>query len=203
MRAILLFHGWGGTGEELVRTLNVWTRRWPGVRLIGLEAPNPQDGDGGARQWFSRIAIDAGNRAARIAGARAGVDATVRNALAATGLDVAQTAWVGFSQGAMVVLDAITQGRFEPSAAIAIAGRLVVPPGVTATTDILLLHGERDDVVPAPNASAAQESLHQHGYTSKLVTFPQVGHQLTRDVVECAARFLDPKVAVPAGRTTP
>ena len=195
VRAILLFHGWGGTGEELARALDVWTRRWPGMRLVGLEAPNAQDGGGAARQWFSRIGIDAGNRAARIAGARAGVDAAVHGALQALSLDESQTAWLGFSQGAMVLLDAITQGRFSPRAAIAIAGRLVVPPCARVDTDILLLHGERDDVVPLTSANAADAALRQHGYATSLVTFPAVGHQLTRDVVEQAARFLDPRVA--------
>ncbi len=195
VRAIVLFHGWGGTGAELERTLGTWTRRWPGIKLIALEAPNLQDGASNGRQWFSRIGIDAGNRASRVTGAREGVDSALRAALAGTDLEVADTAWLGFSQGAMVVLDAITQGRFAPSAAIAIAGRLVLEPGLPVATDILLLHGERDDVVPASNAHAAHEVLHRNGYRSELALFPQVGHQLTRDVIERAARFLDPKVA--------
>ena len=64
----------------------------------------------------------------------------MHGALQALSLDESQTAWLGFSQGAMVLLDAITQGRFSPRAAIAIAGRLVVPPCARVDN----VHGDRN-----------------------------------------------------------
>lgn len=193
-RAILLFPGWGGTGAELRQTVSAWAQRWPGVELIGLDPPHPCDAGPSGRQWFSRIDINAANRVERVRGARSGFDAVLGDALAKAGLDASDTLWVGYSQGAMVVLDALARGCAAPRAAVAIAGRLIAPPTAPATTDVLLLHGERDDVVPVSASREAHRVLADHGYAASLVTMTRVGHQLTRDLLERAASFLDPYV---------
>ena len=191
IRAVLLFPGWGGNGLELKRTLEAGAMRWPGVALIGLDPPEPGDTGLPGRQWFSRVGITDANRAERVTSARAGLDQAVDAALAGAGVAATETAWGGFSQGAMVVLDAVAHGRHRPRAAVAIAGRLVSEPVATAATSLLLLHGERDEVVPVAASISAQATFAARGYACELVTYPRAGHQLTRPMIARAAAFID------------
>jgi len=54
----------------------------------------------------------------------------------------------------------------------------VVAQGIGAAT--LLLHGEKDDEVPASQAAQMHEKLKKFGKTSKLVTYPNAYHRFDR-----------------------
>ena len=103
------------------------------------------------------------NRLPRVGAARAEFDRVVQAQLDASGFadKLDRVAFVGFSQGSIMALDALVSGRWPVAALVAFFGRLASPeplaPKPGART--LLIHGEADPVIPAEEAPRAGHSI--------------------------------------------
>lgn len=126
---VILLHGVGSRGADLAQLANLWTEQLPDTAFAAPDAHFAFDQGGFGRQWFSVRGVTAANRPARVADARAAFDATVTAAIAEAGLAgrPERIAFVGFSQGAIMALDALASGRWPLGAVVAFAGRLAAP----------------------------------------------------------------------------
>ena len=151
------------------------------------------------RQWFSVVGVKAANRAERVEQARAGFDRIVAQEIEKAGFRgrLDRVALFGFSQGAIMSLDAIATGRWPVGAVVAASGQLAVPLGPTPafTTPVLLLHGERDDVVPVEETLRANRILKSAGFAVDARVYPNLGHSISPEGVQAAGEFLAAKLA--------
>lgn len=191
---VILLHGVGASGAELAPLGGALRGFLPGARFASPDAPSPFDGGGFGRQWFSIDGIGPLNRAERMAEARAGFDRVVRGAIGLAGLGgrLDRVALFGFSQGAIMALDAVADGRWPVGAVVAASGRLAMAPGPKAAvaTPILLLHGEADDVVPAEEARLAKPVLERAGFSVEAHFYPGLGHSISPEGLAAAGAFL-------------
>lgn len=175
-RLLIVLHGVGAHGSS-VAWMADHLRLPPGVAVEAPDAPDPFDAapHGPARQWFSVAGVTAANRAARVVAARAGFDAVVGGLIARHGLSdrLDRVALAGFSQGAIMGLDAVASGRWPVGLLLAFSGRFATPvPPVPVRTRILIAHGTHDTVIPVAEAGAAHEAL----AGSELLIEDRVGH---------------------------
>ena len=191
-------HGVGANGTDLA-PLGAGLRGFlPNAVFAAPDAPSPFDGGGSARQWFSVVGIDTAVRAERVKQARAGFDRIVAQEIEKAGFGARpeSVGFFGFSQGAIMSLDAIATGRWRIGAVVAASGRLALPPGPTAAsgTPVLLLHGERDDVAPAQETVRAEHVLKNAGFEVEARIHPSLGHSVSPQGVQAAGRFLAAKL---------
>jgi phospholipase/carboxylesterase len=103
-----------------------------------------------------------------------------------SGLGVAATALVGFSQGAIMALEA-TQRADAPALAgrvVAIAGRFAVPPAYPAPeTTFHLFHGKHDPVIPYRFAIEGAERLIALGADVTADVLPFVKHEIEAEIL--------------------
>jgi phospholipase/carboxylesterase len=100
-------------------------------------------------------------------------------------------AFVGFSQGAIMALDAVATGRWPVRAVVAASGRLVTAPEANEPlTKILLTHGENDPVISVQETRLAAERLRAAGFEVEAKLYPGLGHVLSAEGVETAGQFL-------------
>lgn len=175
----ILLHGVGAHGASLAWMADHLAL--PGLAFAAPDAPFAFDAapGGPARQWFSVAGVTPENRPARIAAARAPFDAVLAQTIAAHGLTghPDRVALIGFSQGAIMALDAVATGRWPVGALIALSGRLATqPPLSPAATKILIAHGKQDTVIPATEATSAHAALTAAGANPDLVLEDRVGH---------------------------
>lgn len=174
----ILLHGVGAHGASIAWMADHLALR--GLAFAAPDAPFAFDASpaGPARQWFSVAGVTAENRPARIAAARAPFDKTIKAAMAAHGItDPARVALIGFSQGAIMALDAIASGRWQAGALVAFSGRLATPvPLSPAPCPILIAHGLQDTVIPASEARTAHAALTAAGAHPDLILEDRVGH---------------------------
>jgi len=101
----------------------------------------------------------------------------------------AATTLIGFSQGAIMSLEATQQSASPVGRVVAIAGRFALPPRqAPATTQFHLLHGEHDRVMPIELAVRAHQQVQALGAASTLDRFPGLGHGIDARVMECVQR---------------
>ena len=142
----------------------------------------------------SAYPVTAQNRAERVAAARSDFDWTVRREIEKHGFAdrLGRVALVGFSQGSMMLLDAVATGRTPVAAGVAFAGRLVtdeaLPPA--GDTRLLLVHGAADTVVPPFELERARAKLTASGFAVESRLLPEIGLSIVPEAARIACEFL-------------
>jgi phospholipase/carboxylesterase len=182
-RLILLFHGVGARPDSMQPLGGALAEAYPSAVVISVRAPQRSD-VGFGWQWFSVRGIDEGNRPGRVAAIMPEFVASIRHWQQLYGLGAAATWLVGFSQGALMALEA-TQVAAGLAARIAsIGGRFARPPQrAPDETVIHVLHGEEDPVMPCARGVAACEQLQLLGAQVTLDLFPGLGHEIDGRVI--------------------
>jgi phospholipase/carboxylesterase len=202
--AVVVLHGWGAPGDDLVPLAEAFGR--PGVRFFVPAAPLPEMG--GGRAWWH---LDPNARPPHastdqlppgfqpnpaVVAARAAVQALI-----ATVVDrhaPTTVALVGFSQGAMLSIDVALAGAPGVDRVVAMSGVLLMD-SVSALVAphpspprFLLTHGRRDPVVPFANGDRGRELLEKHGFSVTWRPFDG-GHEIPPPVLADVDRFLFPR----------
>ncbi len=181
---ILLFHGMGATPEGLVPLGARLATTFPRSTVVSVAAPYPS-GNAGGREWFSVAGITETNRIERVAEVMPQFRAEVRAWQDEVDVTPTVTALVGFSQGAIMSLEASV---VEPSPAariVAIAGRYAqLPDAAPAHTTIHLVHGKEDPVIPYRYAIEAAHRLRDLGGDVTADVLPFVGHEINAEVAD-------------------
>lgn len=181
---LLLFHGVGSSAEDLLPLGEALAAHRPLAWVVSVRSPEPSD-LGGGWQWFSVRGITEANRPERVAAALPRFLQTVSHWQARAGVGARATTLIGFSQGAIMSLEA-TQADVSPAGrVIAIAGRFAQPPRkAPERTSVHLLHGEADGAMPVAVAVAAEASLRALGARVTLDRFARLGHGIDARVLE-------------------
>lgn len=181
----LLFHGVGSQPDSLRPLAEQLAQAFPQAAVLGVQSPQPCD-LGAGYQWFSIAGITEADRPTRIAAAMPAFIATVRHWQQQAGVAPAATALIGFSQGAIMVLEASHQQQEPPLAGrmVAIAGRYAseakAPP---ESTTLHLIHGKADSVVPYAHCVLAAEGLAAQGVDLTADIVPFLGHGIDDEVL--------------------
>jgi phospholipase/carboxylesterase len=181
---MLLFHGLGADADDLVPLGRRLARAYPQASVVSVQAPHACE-FGAGRQWFSVRDVDDANRVQRVAAALPAFVEQVRRWQRDTGAGVAQTALIGFSQGAIMALHTTLSEPALAGRVISLSGRFAELPSRPAPrTTLHLLHGMRDAVIPATLARDAAEHLVAIGADVTADLLPGLGHGVDEALVE-------------------
>ncbi|MDB5820054.1 MAG: hypothetical protein JWQ11_3694 [Rhizobacter sp.] len=177
----VLFHGVGANASRMQPIADRLVREYPQAAIVGIDAPHPFDAGPSAtgRQWFSVLGISEDNRAGRVAETLPAFIACVRAQQRRFELEWGRVALVGFSQGAIMSLEAV---QAEPQLAgrvLAFGGRYATPPRhAPHDTTLHLFHGIADATIPFREIADAAERLVALGADVTAEIEPGIGHEL-------------------------
>jgi phospholipase/carboxylesterase len=158
----VLLHGVGGQGAGLAALAQVLRHQFPKAAILAPDAPHPFDGGvaGTGRQWFSVQGITEDNRPERVAQALQTLLPWLKATQARLGLGPQATALAGFSQGAILAVEAVLAEDGLAGRVAAFSGRLAqLPTRAPRLTTLHWFHGSEDPVIPVQHARAALEHL--------------------------------------------
>ncbi|MCW5770573.1 MAG: alpha/beta fold hydrolase [Rhodospirillaceae bacterium] len=194
---VVLLHGWGADGNDLIGLAPPLSQILPHAEFLSPDAPYPCEA-GFGRQWFSL-----GDRspegdmsepvmAARLAAVAPLVDDFIDEALEQRGLAPDRLALIGFSQGTMTALYVGLRRPERVAGILGYSGHLVAaePPVTDPPPELLLIHGEDDDILPVAATRHAERALRQLGYPVSAVYRPGLGHGIDEDGLRRGAAFL-------------
>jgi phospholipase/carboxylesterase len=187
----VLLHGVGARASDLLPLAGKFRSAFPSAAILLPDGTFPFDGGGDGRQWFSIRGVTEENRPARVVEAMPALHALVRQAQRRCNVLPAETALVGFSQGAIMALEFSVMHDGGVGRVLAFSGRFAkLPEKAPESTTLHLLHGEEDMVIPVSHAYAAYERLLSlHGDTT-LDIASLVGHEIHDELAECAINRL-------------
>jgi phospholipase/carboxylesterase len=189
-RLVLLFHGVGSSAADLVPLGEAIAHAAPEAMVVSVDAAHPST-LGRGREWFSVVGVTEQDRPGRVAAAMPAFLQAVAHWQQESGLGADATVLAGFSQGAIMSLEA-TQADSPPAArVIALAGRFAqgvrrAPPGVR----FHLVHGEQDAVVPTRFSVEAAQALRALGAGVTLDLLPGLGHGIDARAVQLVIGYL-------------
>lgn len=194
-RLVILLHGLGADGTDLIGLATYWARLLPTAEFLSPNAPFPCDTAPYGYQWFSSQdrspeAVLGGVRAAAPI-----LDAFIDEAVAERGLADSDLALVGFSQGTMMSLF-VGLRRSRPVAGIVgFSGRLIAPELLASELRTrprtLLVHGTDDPLVPYSSLAAAETALNAAGVPVETATCFGMGHSIDEEGLRRGGLFLE------------
>lgn len=193
-RLVVLLHGYGADGEDLIDLGRHWGEAMPDALFVSPNAPNRCAGNPFGYEWFP-LQVD--RIAGRIEGAREAAP-VIRGFLtdlwAQTGLGAADTFLVGFSQGAMMALHMGTASESPFRGIVAFSGALVPADDFGAPRHarppVVLIHGDIDQVVDPQLSRDAETALKSAGFEVSLHLCPGLGHGISAEGLAIAAAFM-------------
>lgn len=198
--AVVLLHGFGAAGNDLVSLAERWAR--PGARFFVPAAPLARGATG--RAWWlfdeQRPAHAQGDQLPpgfrphqQVQRVRRAVQRLLQDIRARYAPE--RLVLGGFSQGAMLSLDVALQAQPAVDRVIALSGVLLADslPALQAAREprprIFVSHGRQDQVLPFSGGERARLLLEQHGYAVQFQAF-EGGHQIPNEVTAAARDFI-------------
>lgn len=181
-RLVVILHGYGADGSDLIGLGGAWREALPDATFIAPDAPQVCDHMPDGRQWFPLDLRDPHEYWTGCLGARPALDAFLDRELASLGLSDRDLALVGFSQGCMMALHVGLRRPAAPRIIIGYSGRLAGPDrlaGISARPPVTLIHGGRDAVIPAAHMEAGAQALRAAGLTVHTHLLADADHEIT------------------------
>jgi phospholipase/carboxylesterase len=191
---VVLVHGYGADGQDLLGLANHWQGLLPTVAFAAPNAPTRIPG-GPGYQWFPISRIDPQEMKKGVEAAGPALDEYLDGELARLGLPPERLALAGFSQGTMLSLHVGLRRKVRPAAIVGFSGLLPGPPPPASESEgeippILLTHGDSDSVIPPQAMFLAANQLGLAGACVQWHLAPGMGHGIDPDGLAIAGQFL-------------
>ena len=191
---VILCHGLGADGNDLIGLAPYYAQVLPNAKFISPNAPFPCDMAPYGYQWFS---LQERSEEAMLAGAQMArpiLDAFIDRQMENHGLAEDKLTLIGFSQGTMMALHTGLRREVAPAGILGFSGALPGPERLkdemTAKPPIMLIHGDRDDVLPVGMTLMAAQGLAEAGHGAEFHISPGIPHSIGPDGLELGARFI-------------
>ena len=197
---VVFLHGFGADGNDLIALGQEWQSILPDTAFVSPHAPEPCAGAPTGRQWFGLTFRDPDERWLGVNKAAPGLNAFLDAELARHSLPPERLALVGFSQGTMMALHVGLRRAVAPAAIVGYSGIFVLPAvkaaaeaavqEIRARPPVLLIHGERDDLIPAQALFAAAQTLAALEIPVEWHLSPGIGHGIDGEGLRHGGEFL-------------
>ena len=190
---IVFCHGLGSDGNDLIGLAPYFARVLPDAKFISPNAPEKFDMAPTGYQWFSLMDPNA-DRLPGVKAAAPILDNFINQQMTVHGLTEAETALVGFSQGAMMSLHVGLRREKRLAGIAGYSGRLIAPELLStemrSKPNVMLVHGEADSVVPPSSLKDSVSALAGVGIDATWETRPDLGHGLDDRGIMMGMEFL-------------
>jgi phospholipase/carboxylesterase len=190
---VVLLHGYGANGDDLIALGDGWRRWLPEAVFVAPNASETIPGMYGGLQWFPLTLRDPSEYWRGVVSAQPAVDRYIGEQLARYRLSADRLVLVGFSQGTMMALHVGLRRAVAPAGIVGYSGLLAGPEHlaqITVRPPILLIHGEADDLIPVAALHMARERLAASDLLVEWHVRPGVGHGIDPEGQMMAGHFI-------------
>ncbi|MFZ1148220.1 MAG: prolyl oligopeptidase family serine peptidase [Xanthobacteraceae bacterium] len=196
---VVFLHGYGADGNDLIEIGRAWQELLPHAAFVSPHAPEPCGQAPVGRQWFALTFRDPNERWVGVNKAAPMLERFLEAELARHKLPPSALALVGFSQGTMMALHVGLRRTSPPAAIVGYSGLLVLPPDLNAESfaaeiksrpPILLVHGDRDDLIPAQALFQAAQGLAALDIPVEWHLSAGIGHGIDEEGLRHGGEFL-------------
>ena len=197
---VVFLHGYGADGNDLIALGREWQAQLPDAAFVSPHAPEPCAGAPMGRQWFELTFRSPDERWRGVTKAAPVLEAFLEAELGRQGLPPESLALVGFSQGTMMALHVGLRHQTAPAAIVGYSGIYVTPDApegaaraqaeIRSRPPVLLIHGDRDELIPPEALFYSAEALSAAGIAVEWHLSQGLGHGIDGEGLRHGGMFL-------------
>jgi phospholipase/carboxylesterase len=196
---VIFLHGYGADGNDLIELGRIWQTLMPDAAFVSPHAPEPCAQSPAGRQWFSLSFREKNERWVGVNKAAPTINHFIDEELKRNNLPGSKLALVGFSQGTMAALHVGLRRPEPPAAILGYSGLFVLPEGakpeamageIKVRPPILLVHGDRDDLIPPQALFLSAQYLAALDIPTEWHLAAGLGHGIDQEGLRHGSEFL-------------
>jgi phospholipase/carboxylesterase len=202
---VVFLHGYGADGKDLINIGRAWQGLLPHAAFVSPHAPEPCGQAPVGRQWFPLTFRNPDERWTGVNAAGPELEQFLDAELKRRNLPPGALALVGFSQGTMMALHVGLRRAVAPAAIVGYSGIFVLPNNavpeafagdIKSRPPVLLIHGDRDDLIPAQALFHASQALAALDIPVEWHLSAGVGHGIDAEGLRQGGEFLARRLAL-------
>ena len=192
--AIILLHGYGGDGADISSIAYTWKRFIDNTVFLCPDGPQPCKLNPVGFQWFDlsiddqKYIITEARKSERI------LTEYIDQIREKYDLDNSQIILAGFSQGCMMSINLGLTNNEKYKSVIGFSGKIInkidLQKRITSKTDILLFHGDADEVVPPSNLLEAKDFLERNKIKVEINIIKDCAHHIPVEALSLALKYI-------------
>ena len=196
-KLVVFLHGYGADGKDLIDLAKPFGMALPNASFISPDAPHPCAMSPQGRQWFPIEEMPKGAIKASL-----GLLGLIDNEAKKLRLTFKDVILIGFSQGAMMSMQCLLINHEQLCAIIGYSGALK-EENIDAANDkisngkhkysdtpVLLVHGEKDEVVPFQSLEKSKYLLNKLGFNVETFSRQSLAHGIDPEGISRGMEFL-------------
>jgi len=196
--AVILLHGYGGDGKDISMLSLNWKRHMPNTVFICPNGHEVCQINPSGFQWFDLTKEDPDYILEQSIKAENKIQNFINEIKQEFNLTNNKICLAGFSQGCMLSLNVglITEEKF--SCIVGFSGKIIdqnnLKGRVKNFSDILLIHGDADQVVPSTYLLEAKDFLIRNGINVQTLLIKNCDHHIPMEASSTALNYILKKI---------
>ncbi len=192
--AVILCHGYGGDGKDISLLASYWRSHLPETIFICPDAPEKCSVSQSGFQWFDLMDQNPDEILAKSLVAEMKLNKFIDEVKETHNLAGSEIAIGGFSQGCMLTLQTGIKRKDSIRCILGFSGKIInashLNKNLNSKPDILLMHGDLDEVVPVNALLEAKEFFNKNNYKIETKIFKNCEHRIPSEGSSLGLKFI-------------
>ena len=193
-KAIVLLHGYGGDGSDISMLSHNWKRHLKNTIII---CPNGHERckiNPSGFQWFDLMDQTPEQILSKSLVAETKLNKLIDEVKKKNNLSANQIVIGGFSQGCMISLQTGLKREDKINSIIGYSGKIIdtkhIENNIRSKPNIILMHGDKDEVVPVSFLLEAKELFNKLNYKIQTIIFKNCEHRIPQEGSSLGLEFI-------------
>ena len=192
--AVILCHGYGGDGKDISILANYWRAHLPDTIFICPDAPEKCSVSPSGFQWFDLIDQSPEQILSKSLVVENKLNKLIDEVKEKNNLKASEISIGGFSQGCMITLQTGIKRQDQINSIIGYSGRIVstdhLEKNIISKPNIILMHGDLDQVVPIDAFLEAKDFFAKNNYDIETKIFKNCEQKIPLEGSSLGLQFL-------------
>ena len=192
--AVILCHGYGGDGKDISLLANYWRTYLPETVFICPDAPEKCAISSSGFQWFDLMSQTEDETLAKSLVAEIKLNELIDQVKKENEFSSNQIALGGFSQGCMISLQTGIKRSEKINCIVGYSGRIInikhLENNINSKPKVLLMHGDKDEVVPLGSLLEAKDFFNRNNYLIETKIFKGCEHRIPTEGSSLGLEFI-------------
>ena len=192
--AVILCHGYGGDGKDISILANYWKNYLPETIFICPDAPEKCAVSETGFQWFDLMDQTKDEILTKSLVAEIKLNKLIDEVKDNLNLKAKNIILGGFSQGCMISIQTGLKRTDKIKAIIGYSGKIIstdhLSKNINSRPEVILMHGDKDEVVPIESFLEAKEFFSENNYSIEAKIFKNCEHRIPQEGSSLGLEFI-------------
>lgn len=192
--AVILCHGYGGDGKDISLLANYWQTFLPETIFICPDAPEKCKVSSTGYQWFDSMDQAPDQILAKSLLAEMKLNTLIDEVKKKNEISANEIALGGFSQGCMISLQTGIKRKDKINCILGYSGKIIdlnhLEKNINSRPEIILMHGDKDEVVPISSLLEAKDFFNKKNYKIETKIFKDCEHRIPTEGTSLGLKFI-------------